>query len=291
MRGTPMTRKFRGWAIQAAALAAALCAAGQPRAAGAHEFWLSPSSYRQTKGDTLEIAAFVGTGFRGEGSPYAATRTRSFELLGAKRLDLTSATVNGELVYARFIGADTRGALVAYESGFTPLTLPAPDFDRYLELEGLALPRAARAGLGARAGEGRERYARCAKTWIGGTDRARALRAAGLTLEVVPLDAPSAGRPLRVRVLFRGKPLAGALVRAWCAPLGHGWAPRDEAARDSVGPRTQARSGREGLATIPISGMGEWLIGVVHMVPCREREAADWESYWASLTFAPEPLR
>jgi hypothetical protein len=37
--------------------------------------------------------------------------------------------------------------------------------------------------------------------------------------------------------------------------------------------------------------MGEWLIGVVHMVPCREREAADWESYWASLTFAPEPLR
>ncbi|HEY3157213.1 MAG TPA: DUF4198 domain-containing protein [Candidatus Eisenbacteria bacterium] len=286
-----MTRTFRQWVIQGAMLAAALIAAGQPRAAGAHEFWLSPSSYRQSKGDTLEIAAFVGTGFRGEGSPYTATRTRSFELLGAKKLDLTPATLNGELVFARFIGADAGGALVAYESGFTQLTLPAPDFDRYLDLEGLTLPRAARARLGARAGDGRERYARCAKTWIGGTDRTRALRAAGLTLEVVPLDAPSAGRPLRVRVLFRRKPLAGALVRAWCAPLGRGWAPRDEAVRDSAGPRVEARSDREGVATIPISGMGEWLIGVVHMVPCRERDAADWESYWASLTFAPEPLR
>ena len=272
-------------------LAAALGAAGQPRAAGAHEFWLSPSSYRQAKGDTLGIAAFVGTGFRGEGSPYAATRTRSFELLGAKRLDLKPATLNGELVFARFIAADGGGALVAYESGFTQLTLPASDFDRYLELEGLALPRAARAKLGPGAGVGRERYARCAKTWIGGADRTRALRAAGLTLEIVPLDAPSAGRPIRVRVLFRNKPLAGALVRAWCAPLGRSWAARDEAVRDSLGPRVGARTDREGVATIPISEMGEWLIGAVHMVPCPEREAADWESYWASLTFAPEPPR
>src|SRR5439155_1542872 len=113
-----MTRTLRGWAIQGVALAAALCAAGRPGVAGAHEFWLSPSSYRQTKGDTLEIAAFVGTGFRGERCPYAATRTRSFELLGAKRLDLAPATVNGELVYARFIGADAGGSLAAYESGF-----------------------------------------------------------------------------------------------------------------------------------------------------------------------------
>ena len=52
-----MTRTLRGWAIHGVALAAALCAAGRPGVAGAHEFWLSPSSYRQTKGDTLEIAA------------------------------------------------------------------------------------------------------------------------------------------------------------------------------------------------------------------------------------------
>jgi len=286
-----MTRTLRGWAIQGVALAAALCAAGRPGVAGAHEFWLSPSSYRQTKGDTLEIAAFVGTGFRGERCPYAATRTRSFELLGAKRLDLASATVNGELVYARFIGADAGGSLAAYESGFTPLTLPAPDFDRYLALEGLALARAARAKLGAGAGEGRERYARCAKTWIAGTDRARALRAAGLTLEILPLSAPVEGAPLRVRVLFRKKPLAGALVRTWSAPLGHGFAPRSEAHRDSVGPVAEARSDPGGVATIPVSGAGEWLVGVVHMVPCREREVADWESYWASLTFVPEPRR
>src|SRR5258705_4423838 len=276
MRGvSAMKRTFRQWVIQGAMLAAAFGAAGQPRAAGAHEFWLSPSTYRQSKGDTLEIAAFVGTGFRGEGSPYAAPRTRSFELLGAKKLDLRPATLNGELVFARFIGADAGGVLVAYESGFTQLTLAASDFDRYLELEGLTQPRAVRAKLGAGAGDGRERYARCAKTWIGGGDVTRALRAAGLTLEVVPLDAPSVGSPLRVRVFFRGKPLAGALVRAWCAPLGRGWAPRNEAVRDSAGARAPAPSDRGGVGAKPPSGGGGGGLGVVPHVPRRQSETPD----------------
>jgi hypothetical protein len=35
---------------------------------------------------------------------------------------------------------------------------------------------------------------------------------------------------------------------------------------------------------------GEWLVGVVHMVSCPAPAQADWQSYWASLTFArPHP--
>ena len=35
----------------------------------------------------------------------------------------------------------------------------------------------------------------------------------------------------------------------------------------------------------------QWLLGVVHMIPSRDRTAADWESTWASLTFARERAR
>ena len=37
-----------------------------PGAALAHEYWLSPSRYRAAAGDTIEVSACAGTGFRGE---------------------------------------------------------------------------------------------------------------------------------------------------------------------------------------------------------------------------------
>lgn len=267
-------------------LAAVGAVALLPARAFTHEFWLSPSSYHGARGDTLQISASVGTGFRGERVPYPSTRTRSFTLRGARVIDLRPATMNGELAYARFVAADAGGFIVAYESGFTPLTSSVADFDRYLALEGLDRPGAARAKQGAKAGPGRERYARCAKTWIAGSDPARALRAAGLQLEIVPLSDPAAWGPLRLRVLYRGRPLAGALVRAWNTPLQRGVIPHDAASRDSVGTSAQVRTDGGGVATITLGAPGEWLLSAVHMVPSPARADADWESYWASLTFA-----
>src|SRR6185503_16481875 len=122
------------------------------------------------------------------------------------------------------------------------IELPAAEFDRYLETEGLKGPRDTRAKLGIGAGPGRERYARCPKAWIAGVTpgaaaTARAMRAVGLPIEIVPLADPTTSATLPVRVLFRGKPLAGVLVRAWTTPLAAGaaLAPTDGAMRDSVG--------------------------------------------------------
>src|SRR5437867_4063265 len=126
-----------------------------PPAAAAHEFWLAPSSYRAAAGDTVAIAAFVGTGFRGERKPYAATRTLRFTLHGPRTFDLRPAATNGELTFARFIAADDGGYVAAYHSDFATIELPAADFDHYLKLEGLDQPLRARARLGAAAGPGR----------------------------------------------------------------------------------------------------------------------------------------
>lgn len=254
--------------------------------ARAHEFWLTPSRYVAGAGDTLDVRAFVGTGFRGEARPYAPTRVLRFEARTSMTLDLAPLGTNGDLRFARFVMPDDGGALVVYRSNFVPIELPAAEFDRYLVLEGLDGPHAARERQGAAAGPGRERYARCGKTWVAGRDHARATRVAGLPLEIVPLADPTAPGPLNVRVLFRGKPLAGALLRAWRQPLGAGVVPRDAASRDSVGPTLEARTSGRGEASLMLDGAGEWLISTAHMIPSEDRAAADWESQWSSITFA-----
>jgi uncharacterized GH25 family protein len=263
---------------------AALVAAPLP--ALAHEFWLAPSSYRAAAGQTVEIAAFVGTGFRGERKPYAAPRAMVFMMRGPREHDLRRVGVNGDLTMAHFVTADAGGVLVAYQSSFATIELPAAEFDAYLKLEGLDGPLAARARQGAKAGPGRERYARCPKTWIAGDEPGRATKPVDLPLEIVPLADPSAALPLSVEVRLRGRPLKGALVRAWRQPLTQGWQPKDATSRDSVGVAFETRTDGKGVAVLRGLGPGEWLVSSVHMTPCPERAVADWESLWASLTFA-----
>jgi uncharacterized GH25 family protein len=284
---TPQVRRI------VVALAVALAAGGG--SARAHEYWLAPSRYAASPADTVLVRAFAGTGFRGEAKPYAAPRVVHFRLRGPRNLELSDTALNGDPVWARCVVADGGGVLMSYESDFAKIELPAPEFDAYLATEGLEGPRAARARKGAAAGPGRERYARCAKAWIAGADPARVTAPVGMTLELVPLADPTAPGTLKIRVLYRGLPLAGTRVRAWRQDLASGAArigvPRDAAARDSVGPVAEARSDAAGVATLAIDGAGEWLVSGVHMVPSQDPEAADWQSYWASLTFTRGPRR
>jgi hypothetical protein len=260
-----------------------LVAAADP--AAAHEFWLSPSTYRPAPGDVVAVSMIVGTGFRGEVKPYATPRTVRFLLRGARENDLSALPTNGDPVSARFKVASGDGQLLAYESNFASIELPAREFDAYLKLEGLDAPLAARARLGAAEPAGRERYARCPKAWIGSGQVSRATAPVGMTMEIVPLADPTVGASLPLRVLFRGQPLAGALVRAWNRPLIASAAPADPAARDSLGPVIEVRTNAQGEARLSASRAGEWMVSAVHMEPSSDPSAADWQSWWASLTF------
>ncbi|NOT34604.1 MAG: DUF4198 domain-containing protein [Candidatus Eisenbacteria bacterium] len=254
--------------------------------AHAHEFWLAPSRYRAAIGETLAVQAWVGTGFRGERKPYAAPRAHRLVMRNERERDLKQVAAHGDLAFVRWVVGDPGGASIGYESDFASVVLEPRPFDAYLETEGLEAARRTRARLGARAGAGRERYARCPKTWVAGTDPARATRPLGLTFEIIPETDPTPDGPLAVRLLFRGRPVADVLVRAWRTELAAAASPRDAATRDSVGPVVAVRTDRSGRARLPIKGSGEWLISGVHMTPCSDRGLADWESWWASLTFA-----
>ena len=280
-----------GSAFRPRLLASLLLLAGALPAADAraHEFWLTPSRYRAGAGDTIEVSAHIGTGFRGEVKPYAASRVVRFSLRHARTIDIAGLARNGDAVMARFLMPDQGGALLAYEGNFADIELPAAQFEAYLALEGLDGPLAQRRRTGSSA-PGRERYARCGKTWISGADAKRLLTPVGLTYELTPLADPTRATQIRVRATYHGQPLPGALVRAWRRPLQTGARPFDPAARDSIPPVTQARTGGDGVASIALSGPGEWMLSTVYMVASGDPNEADWESWWASLTFAREPL-
>ena len=149
-------------------------------------------------------------------------------------------------------------------------------FDQYLGEEGLDEIKALRARRGAKAGTAREIFSRCAKTLLlsgagSENDRDRAL---GLTFEIVAEHNPylsAAGRELSFALTYEGKPRAGALVIALNQ--------RDPSKKLS------ARSDNQGRVAFRFPTGGVWLVKAVHMIPAKPGTNADWESYWASLTF------
>ncbi len=254
--------------------------------ARAHEFWLAPLTYAASTGDTMVVRAFVGTGFRGETKPLAARRVVKLSARTTRTIDIRATAVNGAEDYARLVLPDAGGASVAYQSDFATIKLPGAEFEAYLRLEGLDAARRERERTRTSNQPGRERYARCCRTWVRGTDAARAIEPVGLTLEVLPTLDPSVLKRAPFRVLLRGQPLAGALVRAWNRPLRPTGQPFEIATRDSLGPVYEGRTRADGTLAIPVDRIGEWLISCVHMEPSEVRADADWQSLWASFTFA-----
>ena len=248
------------------ALVAAPCAR-------AHEFRLA--AWRDSvHANTVAVRAGVGQGLATEWRPYDPSRAVRFIARTSRTFDLTRLATRGDTIWARLSNPDPGGTMLVYDSDFASISLDANKFDTYLAEDGLDDVLAAR-----RAGErnpGRERYRRCAKVWLAGSEPARATAPVGALLEIVPLATPGDAASLTVRVLWQGRPLEHALVHAWC---------RTSGAIGPIEPAWSARSDARGEVTLDGLGPGEWLIGTVHMVPSQDREAADWESTWASLVF------
>jgi uncharacterized GH25 family protein len=272
--------KFRSWARRAVAVL--LCAAG---ASSAHEFWLQPDDYTARPGQIVHLQFGVGMGWHGEVRSIDASRVVRFSWIDAKGERPVSAL--------GIIRTGSAGpAWGVLRSNRAALMLEADAFESYLRDEGLEAVIDARKLRGEFTQHGREVYSRCAKTllqvgeWKGSADFVS--RPVGLTLELVPQNDGSAfsdGEPFHIRLLYQGKPLADALVKAF---------PK------SGGAVIQARTDAHGLAVLPNLSGGIWMLTAVHMVRADPRLDADWESIWSSLTLrvpeaskaiAPNPKR
>ena len=171
-------------------------------------------------------------------------------------------------------------AIALYRSRPSPVRLEAEAFESYLRDEGLDRVIASRAAHGESQQPGTEIFSRSAKAMLvapgpaaTGSDAQRWRRPVGLTLELVETDPRplAAGGAFAMRLLYRGKALAGALVKAY---------PKDGNER-----RLAARTDAQGRVRFVLPEGGIWLISAVHMIDAPAASGARWESLWASLTF------
>jgi uncharacterized GH25 family protein len=244
----------------------------------AHDFWIEPTSFRPDVGSVVGLSLRVGQSFRGDPVPLNRDKIVKF---------VTVSPAGAETPVDGAPGRDPAGTariaapgyvVAGYRSSPSSLELPAEKFEAYLKEEGLERVSAVRARRGDSEKPSKEIFSRCAKALLDaggagtvGFDRALGFRLE-LTPETSPKELPPSGRgTLAVRLLYEGKPLAGALVVAMN--------------RDDPEKRLSARTDRSGRVLLALPRGGVWLVKAVHMVPAPAESGADWESLWASLTF------
>src|SRR5262245_12818807 len=80
--------------------------------AAAHQYWLAPSAYAPAPHTPVQVAAYAGTGFRGEAKPWSPGRCVRFVARTSRLLDLSRAAAPGDTAWARFAPADDGGAML-----------------------------------------------------------------------------------------------------------------------------------------------------------------------------------
>ncbi|HKH46841.1 MAG TPA: DUF4198 domain-containing protein [Thermoanaerobaculia bacterium] len=251
----------------------------------AHDLWIEPSNFRPAPGERVAVRLRVGQAFRGDPVPRMTERIERFAAVGPGSKTPGSETPGGEIPLPGVEGTDPAGWgslpapgtwILVYDSDHSSVELDGPKFEAYLAEEGLERISRLRAQRGQTAARSREIYSRCAKALVqAGNGPAQGYdRVLGLPLELVPGTSPAglpAGGELPVTLLFRGKPLAGALVVA--------------VPRDAPAARVSGRTGADGRVRLRLDRPGDWLVKAVHMEPAPQGSGADWESFWASLSF------
>jgi hypothetical protein len=233
------------------------------------------------------VRLLVGEGLQGKTWPRPTRRVARLVRLGAANpadsTDLRPALLADSLAPA--VRCPTPGLhWVALTSQPAFSELPAAEFTAYLKEGGLTLGLRQHETAGVAATKpGREAYRRCAKTLLlagalgpVATDTV-CRRVLGLPLELVPEQNPyrlALGAALTVRLLRRGQPVAGALVKVWDGgqqPAGY----------------FATHTNQQGRLLLRLTGAGPYLLAAVQLeaAPPTLAAQADWLSTWTSLTF------
>lgn len=283
--------------VAAAAVLALTGLLAGARLLSADDFWLIPDAFEIASGGRIELRGQTSSAFPTSKSAVAIDRIADARIL----------TAAGETPLGEFSHAGTslvvrhrpsRAGQHVIAMALRPRTVreSAESFRRYLVLEGApeALQRYEREGRLPTDSTTR-RYAKYAKTLVEVDRGPRAFdRVAGHPVEFVPLSDPAAlraGDTLAVRLLYRGRPLAGAHVHAGAAASG------EVVPRTPAGSAAPATSDGDlslitdaiGLARVPVARAGTWNIRTIQIVPADAGPGADWDVHWATLVFRVLP--
>ena len=255
----------------------------------AHEFWIAPVTTPLMAGSSARLSLRVGEQFTGELVGWSKAQTAGLRLVSTAGVQDISAQVPATAVADLPIVLSAPGNyLVGFESQPSTISLSADSFHAYLHDEGLDFIKTQREAAGQAKQPGRERYRRYVKTLLavqGAQAEQAGVNAAavhsqtlGQRLELVPANNPLAmapGEALSVQVLFEGRPLQGALLKAWHKSGG-------EASQTTI---IRATTNAQGITTVNLPYPGAWMVSVVHMVRVTGVKDVDWDSLWGNLSF------
>ena len=258
---------------------AAVTLASVPLAA--HDFWLQPLRFWTAPGTPMPMTFLVGHGAARQRSSIAKDRFGVFRAVGPQGVrDHKSELTIGRAadVAPRFAQPGTY--VVAFSTSNVTSDLPARRFNDYATVEGLTLVLKQRAASNSSAKPGRELYSRRGKALIqvgpiGRLPQPYVTAPIGLGLEIVPLLNPYAlgnSLTLPVRVLYQGRPLAGALVKL--NNLAADAEPVEKHLTDSTG-QTSFTARRS----------GNWQLNVVWSQPLPKNPQAEFLTTFSSLSF------
>jgi uncharacterized GH25 family protein len=241
----------------------------------AHDVWIEPSTFAPTVGQNVGLRLQVGERLVGEPIPFDPSLVNQFFVVNAGSRRPVIGRTGAEP--AGLMRTATPGLhVVGYRSNRSRIELPPEKFHDYLKEEGLEAIIAERGRRNELNATGRELYSRCVKSLllVGSPSATQIDQPLGFTLELVAERNPyllGSDENLPVRLLYESRPLPGALV----------------VALNTLDPtKTQSmRTDKEGRVQFKTTPGGMWLIKAVHMVNAPPGSNAEWESFWASLTF------
>jgi hypothetical protein len=250
-----------------------------------HDLFLKPDVFFVAPNANVHLTALNGTFSTSEAS---VTADRLIDLAiagpaGRVKGDTASwsakgkaskwaAKVGGAGTYV--LGASLRPRLI---------TLKGSEFNAYLSDDGLPDILAARKASDELGKPATERYAKHVKALVqvGETRTASFGTVLGYPAEVVPLDNPyelaKGVRSLRVRAMVDGAAVPNQVVLAGGRT----------ASGARIAPQT-VRTDAQGIATITLGTPGVWYVKFIRMVRVlpAPKDSVDYESKWATLTFA-----
>jgi uncharacterized GH25 family protein len=242
----------------------------------AHDFWLEAHPFYTAPGKTVDLSLHVGNDYVGDSLPNIASWYTDFSLyLNKGKLDIAGELGRDPAGY--FTPQQTGTHTIGYQSIFKFIDMDSDTFNKYLINEGLQNALDYREQNGLQTQNGRENYIRHAKTLIQAGDSFdvdNSARVFGYELEIIPMHNPYKMHPdeiLTVKILYRGKPAPDLLLVAFT--------------RDNPQSQQRYRSNRDGLVSIALDRSGDWLLKTTKILKIDD-DKADWESHWASLTFA-----
>lgn len=257
----------------------------------AHDFWLVPNALRYAPNAPMEILGQSGSRFPTSGGPTQLAQVADARLVGRSSDEkVTDLSVAGKSLMLRHKPTAAGQYVVTVSLAARNARTTPERLQRYIALEGAPelAERYAKEGKYPKVDSVTQTSAKFAKTIVEVGERgSRAFdRTVGHLLELVPLDDPSAAKPggtVRVRLLFRGRPVPNVHLRA-------GWGSPDAvSAEPPSGPPAKPDqvivTGANGVASVSITEAGLWNVRTLY-AEAMAGMPEHWEVYFSTMVFS-----